>query len=201
MKKIIAFICMILLVGSQCFAMQMLQPEYIGKFGRSIKDGKFYFDQAINLDSHFAVINDSKNSLYIFYKEQPPKILIGGRNIKNTVPFNFGVTTADLYRIKTDSQNAFFVFWGGMSSWSAYMVCGFQKNGTFVNFFDTDQIIKKYYPQNKTLVASYDKNDLRVQGDTITIILHDYMRERNVAKACFKWDEKAQWFGIEILPI
>lgn len=201
MKRIIAFMCMIFLLSSQCFAMKMSHPEYIGKFGRSIVNGQFCFDQAVNLDSYLAVINDNQNSLYIFYEKQPPKILIGGLNKKNTIPFNFGVGTSDLYRIKTDSQNTFFVFRAGMSDWCAYMICGFQKDGTFVKFFDTDQIIKKYYPSNNTLVASYDKKDLLVQGDTITIILHDSMRRINIAKACFKWDEKAQWFGIEILPI
>lgn len=127
----------------------------------------------------------------------------GGEDIRNTLDVGTGIT--DLRLMRTDSGITLYLFTnhdaGGFNG-TTHIVLGKRKDGTFVQYFDTRKIKNEYFAQPREFWLA---DDVIVRGDTI-VIPYKWLenpvpggRDKNVGEFRFKWDDKAQWFGIEYL--
>ena len=122
----------------------------------------------------------------------------GSDNIKNTI--NVNVMIPKLYKINSDKGITFYSINDSydLPEEFTYTLLGRQTDGKWVKYFDTNELVKKYFGANQ----SYWLKELRVSGDTIIVYYElfsggNYRNSTNRGEFRFKWNDKAQWFGVE----
>ena len=160
--------------------------------------------------------NDS-DALYAHYNayniSNDDKIHFGGKDIKNTIPISSFVFGEEIFKINTNEGITFYMIHTSYDlpdeSW--WTLIGRRKDGVWIKYFDTDSVTKKYFG-NPAPVAhanvwsgqSICCDNFRVNDNTIIIEYSRYHKSSgnrdNFIKEGefrFKWDDKAQWFGVE----
>lgn len=95
----------------------------------------------------------------------------------------------------------FLAHYGCVVGLERYVVMGYDKKGKFVKYIDTRDIVKNYLGEKNFGTKDIFLKKYYFRGDSIII---EYMDPRT-AKGFkipagafhFKWDNKAQWFGVE----
>lgn len=130
----------------------------------------------------------------------------GDKDIKNAVQANVGIPTI-IWLLKTDSKMTFYLLEHGDPSGmvgTTRTLIGRKKDGTFVKYFSTYEI-KKNYLGNPTHKDNKIEQSNKIFFEENTIIVPYYLwtnlegTYQNVPKGefRFKWDDAAQWFGVE----
>ena len=160
----------------------------LAKFGNGIDALYFHYDS-----NQMITTPDSK------YPEVFSKF--GSNDIKNTIQDVPGIPTI-IWLIKTNSEMTFYMIEHGSAAGfgSSSTLIGKNKNGIFIKYFDTYKVKDVYLGENKHRGIGDEWNRFFFQDDTIVIRYGKYERS-NVFKAIgefrFKWDDVAQWFGVE----
>lgn len=165
-----------------------------------------------------AKFGDGKDALYFHY-DANKKVAIpnteyfdvlsrfGSQDAKNAVQVSVGIPTT-IWLIKTDSEMTFYMLGYGEASTSKgnyHTLIGKRKDGTFVKYFDTYEIKGRYF-NRKVPLPSRDSVLTDERGkyffDRDTIILRygkdsGYNQFNAIGELRFKWDDAAQWFGVE----
>ena len=123
----------------------------------------------------------------------------GDKNINNTIETGAGIPT-HINLIKTDSGITFYLLLNIDESGlvgRTHTLLGKRSDGVFVKYFNTYDLKRQYFGRARDIFFS----DYRIEGDTIIIGYQrrDSANSRFVdaGEFRFKWDESAQWFGIE----
>lgn len=221
MKKILGLLAVFLMISANCFAMNFSQPVEIGWIGisqaRGTAGGFCFKNETSNSGDYYTVyeknnknsygkgiarFGSGRDSLYVYYdayKNNKHVTNIGGDNLKNTIQVN--VLNSWIYKITSDRGIIIYAireWYGTESDWT---ILGRLENGNFVKYIDTTKITEKYIGLKNGNVSPVEYKMIKSQEDTIIINYsgHDRKtgRKFDVGEFRFKWDESAQWFGVE----
>ena len=137
-------------------------------------------------------------------------VKFGGKNTERLIPFNQQIfeTALSIEKISTDKNFALYMLIYSPAAGSQnHILIGRGSDGVWVKYFDMENINVKYFGLSKNnygttmgnrCLITYEK--YRCQGDTI-IIGYKRLHGRNgyvkEGEFRFKWDDEAQWFGVE----
>ena len=175
------------------------------QWGKLYEKGIARFGNGINaLYMHFNCSNGIKGDYWDIYS---PKF--GDQNAQRTVSMRAGEGEAvHISQIKNDGSITLYLLCGNgpMAGTTRYVLLGRRSDGVFVKYFDIEDINTTYFGLQKnkygtTLgMRSPWYKDCYCSGDTIIITYQRMQKNHNFVNEGefrFKWDEKAQWFGIE----
>ena len=218
MKKFfIGVVLSVLFVAQSTFAMTFSQPVEIGWLGISQRQGAggFMFKNETANNGNYYTGHDKNNTfsygkgivqfesgtdaIYLHYNayEKNKTVLVGSNDVKNTV--NIFVFNTWIYKISTDEGLSFYAireFYGAESDW---VIIGRKKDGVWVKYIDTTNISERYFKRTKN-ISPVAYSVPKTQGNTIIMPYDDMSGKKyikNAGEFRFKWDEAAQWFGVE----
>ena len=214
MKKILSlFVLMLLAISSNCFAMTFSQPVKIGFIFWSQRGGGFLFqgedsNDGIKKDYHdyykkytyskgVARYGNGADALYIYYDEaQGEYCNVGGNNINNTQ--RLGLFCAPIHKITSDEGITLYLIGFLSGPIDIFDIIGRQKDGKWVKYIDCNDLTINYFGKNELGVAKYMQYSVPIcQGNTL-ITKYRYPKSiKDNGEMRFKWDEAAQWFGVE----
>ncbi|WP_294156905.1 hypothetical protein [uncultured Selenomonas sp.] len=110
-----------------------------------------------------------------------------------------------IFRIPTNDHRVLYLlkYTGCVAGLETYVLMGYQSNGTFVKYFDTSEILPGYYGTDRQRRRYIWLENAYCQGDTIVVEYLDtyqkkhYNRNDRTGAFRFRWDDNAQWFGVE----
>lgn len=169
------------------------ESNVTGKYHRSsIGIGREYYGQGI------VKYGSGRDVIYIHYDTTEPyycNARVGSKDIGNTVEVFLQSDTVK--RIRTSDDITLYVFEYAHSFQHFYTIIGKIPSGKFVKYIDSRDIASRYYGEKAN--RSIQFQNFICSGDTIVIpyaFYHGTYIEK-VGEFRFKWDEDAQWFGIE----
>ena len=195
MKKVIliSLFVLFLLLPSKMFAMEFSQPTEIGRL--QTKDG-------LHFSSKTALSSSVENSFYDFGNNNRivrlyllrNNVKFGSTNIANSVDIRF-VGPLDFYEISSDSGIYIYVIIEHGSDGSKIIeVVGKDKNNNFIKYVSDKSLydVRRAFGSD----AALNNCDLTVVGNTLILSCSDYQKTKSW-KYLLKWDDSANWFGIE----
>ena len=209
---LIMFVC--LLFSGNCFAMQFSQPIEIGEAGimqaggggvyidgADYNSGKFYTkyrkDNTRGYEKGIARFGDGEDALYLHYSYRG-YLKFGGQDINNTIEDNILIST--IYKIKSNEGITLYPIYKTYGPEFDYLIIGRRADGRFVKYIDTREITKRYFGWDVYGASPATYKDLTAQGDTLIMKYHYRNRANRTiteGRFIFKWDDNAQWFGID----
>ena len=222
MKKFfIGVVLSVLFVANSAFAMTFSQPVKIGEFGWSQVGGGFVFTNATENNGDIrttrgnrkqygkgtARFGNSNDSLYVHYNSYQKSFTVvkfGANDVSNTVNFDISVLDYRIFSISNSDRGNFYLLSGGydLLENDRIIFLGRKSDGTWVKYFDTENLLKKYFGQQQ---LGYWFNGFKVHDNAISInyrrnfdgraMSRDYADEYGEFR--FKWDDNAQWFSVE----
>lgn len=181
--------------------------------GTSYKNGQFDKEWKTKLyEKGIAIFGNGKNPLYLHYDcsknknrgyqdAYSPKF--GNKNATKTVSLGAGEGQAvHVSQIKNDGNITLYLLCGEgpVAGTVDYVLLGVRADGAWVKYFDTREITDKYFGENLGLTKKPWYRNFLCRGDTLTISYERHQGKRgyvNEGEFRFKWDDKAQWFGVE----
>lgn len=129
---------------------------------------------------------------------------IGGKDFTNSIDITVSVMT-HINCIKTDSDETMYLLVNEDASGLTgitYTLIGRRSDGSYVKYFDTDDIIGRYYAKKREIKMQ----SIKIENDEIicdyTVNRYGYVGPNyrktyeGYGRLCFKWDDKAKWFGV-----
>ena len=215
LKNILGLILCLTLFSSTSFAMIFSQPVEIGSIGwpvRSSWNGIFVNGASYNdghlvnttsqgysyYDKGIARFGDGENALYCRYKYGVDGLEFGG---KEQFICTLSTSTYNISRIDSNEGITLYVLKDEWYQSNSIVIIGRLKNGKWVKYVDTTDYIEKYFSSLKDYAgASYYANTPKynkVSCENDTVIIYYESGLDGDGEFRFKWDDKAQWFGIE----
>lgn len=215
MKKFLGLLVMFMMIASNCLAMTFSQPVKLGGAVRWSQMGGFYImGESTNnevKENYFrrgkvqgfakgvAQFGNGVNAVYEHYNIEKYKhyIKVGSYNEENTISIPDHLNM-NISLIPSDNEIIFYIIETGydIAEDGGYIIFGKRRDGRFVKYIDTYEVQKKYFGQSMVVAL----NNPQFHGDTIVIPYgkgfqgHNY---KKIGEFRFKWDDKAQWFGVE----
>ena len=136
-------------------------------------------------------------------------IEFGNKNSNLILKSNLGTamdTLITIYQIKNNNNITLWLIFekGPSEGKSNFVLLGALKSGKWVKYFDTREITKRFFGEKLGIINTPCYKTLYCKGDTLTIDYNIYKLDKGFIKAGefkFKWDEKAQWFGVDQVKI
>ena len=158
--------------------------------------GKGYYKNGI------ARFGEDEDSLFLHYGGEYLKI--GSQNISNTVNINGGEFIS-IFQLKNDSKIKMYLISVSAGFPENIFLIGKREDGRFVKYIDTLEITKKYFGESHLLLMQYDSDKVLFEKGRIIVrylcrkpFNINYPKyEVSTGEFILKWDEKAQWFGVE----
>lgn len=217
-KKILSLLVLILLtISSNCFAITFSQPVKIGAIVYANMGG-FVFKQVSHNDGTLrndrgsiqrkaydhgvARFSEGSDALYLHYTayknaNERGFSKFGASDIDNTI--NVNIMIPEIFKITSNEGITLYAINDSydLPEEFTYTLIGRRKDGKWVKYFDTNDITAKYFGK-----SGYWLKNFIVNGDNISIYYELYSKGyyRNPigrGEFRFKWDDKAQWFGVE----
>ena len=225
MKKFFGILAILMILSSNCFAMIFSQPINTGgsimfmQAGGGMRitnatynDGDFYRNNRNMYGKGMARFGNGEDALYVHYNayniSNDDKVYFGGKDMRNTVPIESFVFGEEIFKITTNESITFYMIHTSYDlpdeTW--WTLIGRRKDGVWVKYFESAEIEKKYFSSHGNVWEgqSICCDNFRVNGDTIIIEYSRYHKNLgkhgNLIKEGefrFKWDDSAQWFGVE----
>ncbi len=220
MKKFFGLLVMLMMIASNCFAMTFSQPVEIGNFvlkqvghNNFEINGATYNSDIAKTDSHgktyytngVARFGYGESEIWLHYNKNshPPYCKLGGKNLSDTITEDFSWGHKIFY-IGGGNGFKFYALKSQFDMPSAqtkyeYNIIGRKSDGTWLKYFNT----KKFLDNHIGKSYGYSMQDLTISGDTIIIkykvLEYRYRKisDGECGELRFKWDNEAQWFGIE----
>ena len=218
MKKFfIGVVLSMLLIANSALAMTFQQPVEIGSIGYINLGGFDFFGTSSNSGEPIIVrqrtlfkrgiarFGDGNDALYFHYNHgtiekryKDQIIAFGSENIKNTV--NVNIAEPRLYKIDSNQGITLYLIKDSydIPEDNTFTLIGRRKDGIWVKYFSTVELTKKYFGERQ----SHCWKKFSVSNDVVSIYYElyfrgDYRNPTQRGEFRFKWDDKAQWFGIE----
>ena len=197
MKKLIILLIIIFNFPTSCWAITLSQPIGIGNL--TTKDGSRY-------GSQFALPTSLENQYYDFGRDNIVRFYLmrnaqnrfgDPNNINNTVPI-WSLAFYDIYEIVSNKGDVFFVVKdGGTDGVQNIDIIGKTSDGKYITYLSKENF-EGIYPKKDYWGPI--GNSVRIAVENNTIILNCGNRSSSWQYR-LKWDDNAQWFGIEYIPI
>lgn len=221
MRKIFGLAIMLLMITSNCFAMNFSQPVEIGRLSCYQRGGGFLIEQATfnngtryersikeSLKSYgkgLAQFGSGVDALYVhydfdgYYDGHTSFVKVGSKNIENTVRVN--IFNSWIYRIPSNEGIKIYAILEGYGANRNFTIIGTKRDGTFVKYIDTLILTEKYFAVKINGGGAYPivYGDIKSNSDTIIISYTNSIKRGEIIKGefRFKWDDDAQWFSVE----
>ncbi len=221
-KFLVAFMFSLIFMAQSCFAMKFSKPVEIGQIGFPIQaqihglivtgtssnDGKarseHYSSRFIvgEVDKTYtkgtARWGDGEDALYCKYNHDERYIKFGG---KNNYVIETVTTYQHIFKINTDSGITLYNIWL-FSGYKNFNIIGRQKDGKWVSYIDCEKIAQTYFGGHIAYKqrGGVDYDEPKFQNDTIIVTYKNYSdmgQIINQGEFRFKWNDAAQWFGVE----
>ena len=208
LKKFRLAVILVLMFSSQASAMQLKINESVGSIG--LGAGAF----TLQIDGGKQIEGDSSKGVVLFknlyfhfnallLKEKMPqaksydeeqKIFdrasrFGGTDVENCVPVFVFEGRTKIIPICSDDGREFYLLATETGGGGSIKVIG-ERDGAWVQYFDT-------YDTRRQLGGEFYIKDFYVAGDTIVFVYEEW-NTKATRELHYKWDEAAQWFGVEI---
>lgn len=193
-------------------AMRFSQPVEIGSIGyahRSPWNGVFVHGASLNngrivkeknttsktpyYDLGIARFGNGDDALYCRY-DFPSKMEFGG---KDSFILSSDIGMKIIHKVESDSGLTLYIlFENWYQSWHT-LVIGRNEFGKWATYIDTNKFYGIYFPRPSDYhdtIVRYNKG-FYCEGDTLIIPYGS--RNNGDGEFRFKWDDSAQWFGIE----
>ncbi|MBD3878350.1 MAG: hypothetical protein SR1Q5_01510 [Quinella sp. 1Q5] len=197
MKNFLAMVCLLLILSAPASAMNLTLHEPIGIITLGREPFTLNIEGYTKLDGDFskgvAVFGDN-----LYFHFDCRKVMeenfdaasrFGGSDSSNAVPVYVFEGRTQIYPISGDDGRNFYLLATETGGGSSLKVIG-DRDGSWVKYFDTlnmrNQIPYEFY-----------LDGFRADGDTIIFLYKEWQKE-NYCQLCYKWDEAAQWFGVEV---
>ncbi|MBR4907611.1 MAG: hypothetical protein IKZ43_01160 [Acidaminococcaceae bacterium] len=217
-KRVVGMALSLVILSSACYAISFTQPQEIGSFSfvqggkgaggirienASRNKGDYFTQYNKNNSSSYgkgvASFGNGDDALYVHYdvyQKVGGLILAGNKDIKNT--YSVGVLNQVVDIIKSDGGITIYPIISHYGPEKDYVVLGRQKDGKFVKYFDTESITNNHFGMGRNGMPPVVYTKLAVAGDTLVLYYSKAgMPARTAGELRFKWDDKAQWFGVE----
>ena len=214
MRKILGLmVCIFVMFSGNCFAMQFSQPVEIGRLGllhgggngvffnnASYNDGDIAYrkGKTIAYGKGLACFGNGADALYVHYDyySEVGIFYFGGKDIANTVSDNFIIF--DVFKINTDEGITIYPLYKVHGPEFDYFIVGRRADGRFVKYIDTRELTKRYFGWDGTSASPVTYHDLSTQGNALIMKYQRYGYKQLIEGTFyFKWDDNAQWFGVE----
>ena len=222
MKKIfvLGVVLSVLFVAQSAFAMTFSQPVNVGNIsiaiqrsigytitGASSNDGTRYTKAAsyckdYGYDKGMAIFGEGSDALYVHYDYEKSissrgkdAEKFGDKNPSNAISIDVRHAGDGIMRIRTDEGITFYAIDFGYKYGTFYII-GKRKDGKWVKYIDSHVIDEKYLGKNLYWSDAPNYNGVSRQGDTI-VVSYKILKSNTPGEFRFKWDEAAQWFGVE----
>ena len=145
-----------------------------------------------------AQFGDETDKIFEHYDANKDKnVRVGDKDEKNTITLE-AVKNLSLHKVENDGEIRMYMIRKGNETHEedGYIVFARRKDGRFVKYFDTDDIRTKNFQDGSNIAFG----EIKFEGDTVKIVYErriDSYKYAKVGEFRFKWDDKAQWFGIE----
>lgn len=221
-KILLFFLVMIVLSTENCFAMTFSKPVEIGKVasppmsgfritGATFNNGDILKASVNEYGKGIARFGNGSDALYFHYNSylksaelREKGSLFGAENVNNTCSIPLVEVSCTIQKISTDNGVILYLFILNESDRNGlnYIFLGKQKDGKFVKFIDFKQTVINYFGDENRYKyipthSSKDDNGIYFSDDTILIRYYKRPIDKAIGEFRFKWDDSAQWFGIE----
>lgn len=214
MKRFLGLLVMLMMLTSNCLAMTFSQPVKIGKAGcpdqapypgvviegATFNDGSYYTKNGYKPTSESrktfykgtACWGNGSDALYCRYDYENRTFYYGG---KNNYIVSIGSAMRIIHKVDTDEGITLYAlhYW---FHYNHYVIIGRRKDGTWVKYIDTQNINEKYFGKNLYYADAPSYKELSCRDNTI-IFPYEVFNSKEKGELRFKWDDKAQWFGVE----
>lgn len=216
MKKFFGIFILLALMSNTTFAMIFSQPVEVGRIGNfdqcpyrgfeierfSHNDGTQYIpapdyqykDKVVYVKGT-ARFGDGEDALYCNYNFVNPAQASKKFGGKNQYVYTADFFYRDISKITTDKKITLY-YLDYSYKYTYFAVIGRFSDGKWVKFFDSESLNDKYFGKNN--LPHYNK--LKCTGNTLIISYkqgYPSKNKENIGEFRFKWDEAAQWFGVE----
>ena len=160
---------------------------------------------------------NGSDALYAHYNSynmnNDSKIRFGGKDINNTVPISSQVFGEEIFKINTSEGMTFYMIHTtyDLPDETWWTLIGMREDGTWAKYIDSDSVTVKYFGEAARAGYAYVWkgqsiccDNFRVRGDMIVIEYSRYHKDLGQhgrlikeGEFRFKWDDKAQWFGVD----
>lgn len=204
-------LCICFLLSGNCFAMQFSQPIEIGQIGTILVGGGVSVKSAFyNNGSQYNKKNDpdrygkgiagfgeKNNALYVRYDYYNERDIFyfGDKDKNNTIEDKF--LHFKLYEINTNEGINIYLLYKSYGPEADYLIIGKKDDGRFIKYIDTKEITRRYFGWDGTGVSPIVYLDIYTQGNTLIVPYYHLRNNKSRGEFRFKWDDKAQWFGVE----
>ena len=212
MKKFIGLLVMFMMISANCLAMTFSQPIKVGRAGcldqapypgvviegATFNDGTYYTKNGYKPTSESrktfykgtAYWGNGSDALYCRYDYENRTYDYDG---KNNYIVSLGSAMRTIYRINTNEGITLYALHYRFH-YNNYVIIGKRKDGTWVKYIDTTNINEKYFGKNLYYADAPIYEEISSNGNTLVI---PYKIKKKNAELRLKWDDKAQWFGVE----
>ena len=206
MKKFFATIIFLLMLSAQASAMDLKLSQSLGNIslgrnnftlkieGSNLNDGDYSKGVATfgDLFFHFdcTLFNEIQSRNKTFEEIESSASRFGSSDFENAVPVYVFEGMTKIYRLSSDDGREFYLLATETGGGSSMKVIG-SRAGKWTKFFDTSDM-------RKQIPREYYIEDFFAAGDTITFVYKEW-QENNFCELRYKWNEAANWFGVEII--
>lgn len=222
-KLLISILCLLVFMNASVSAMTFSQPEEIGIISaglqspykgysisgavsnKGVETTKVWgtkerdwidFDPVKHGHRYLkgiAIFGTNNYELYCNYDWEAYKVTFGGQNQAVASMDGFD---AEIYKIENDKNLPMFCIYHTYKT-SRFSIFGKMRDGKWVKYVD-NTITDNYFRQTGGTKNIPLYNKIRCESDTIVVSYRkDHSSKADIGEFRFKWDNKAQWFGIE----
>lgn len=214
MKKFF-LVLLLLMISANCFAMNFSQPVQIGKIiyaptnGIEVENATYASNKPIDKFKNLVTypsdtllkFGDDENAIFVHhrsgYKNYPN---FGSKNISNSVSVEPGLYGCTIFQLNNDKNIKMYIVRPdeAMAVVLNYTLLGKMNDGTFVKYLSFRDTWNKYVGNNRKNGRPFTEG-IHCDKDTVVIEYARYDRGKKIktGEFRFKWDETAQWFGVE----
>ena len=132
-------------------------------------------------------------SLYFYFDFKKNLSKFGGKNFSDAVSVYVLEGGTRIYKLQNDQNLEMYLFFTETGAAGSYKVIGKHKNGKWVTYFDTFDVRREYIGRALGIYLSL----YSIQGDTMIFKYTSHENKFGQGEFRFKWDDAAQWFGVE----
>lgn len=220
--RIMAILMLFILITGNCSAVQFSSLESVGTIvasnigGFEFRGGIFnkgtlskYGKGKTVYGSGTARLGNGRDAFYFHYdigdykRNIPTTMLFGNESKSNTIPVK--LLFANVFKIGSNEDITLYLIHDtyDLEEESWYTLIGNRKDGRWVKYFDTETVRKSFFGKSGDWGLAFYKADIK--GDEIIIHYKRNIQGKPLSKNNanekgefrFKWDDKAQWFGVE----
>ena len=214
MKKFLGLLVMFMMISSNCLAMTFSQPVKLGEIGTPVQapyhgfvvEGATKNDGAAYKENHehkgkplttYTRGTACFDELYCRYDFKDDSIRFGG---ENNFVLNMNGTYKKIFSIANDAGLKLYAIYYSYRL-TDLKIFGTRKNGKWVVYIDSKKIDDKYFGGNNGGYIGNVRYDVPTcAGDTL-IVTYRRLERTGISETegefRFKWDDEAQWFGVE----